>query len=388
MPHDGVIFSIFIIFTGAAVLATLALLTRQSLIVAYILLGALLGPYGVGFISNPEIVTQIGDVGILFLLFLLGLNLHPQNLLNLLKTTTVVTLVSSFIFAMVGLFIAYLFGFGGVDLIIIAVAMIFSSTIIGLKLLPTTVLHHQRMGEIIISVLLLQDLIAILVLLLINESAHGFSAITVITSVVGLPILVIGCFLFEKWVLMRLFSMFDRIQEYIFLVALGWCLGVAQLAHMLGLSYEIGAFIAGVALAQNSIALFISESLKPLRDFFLILFFFALGATFNLHMLAMIIWPALILALAMLLIKPFVFKWLLGMRGEKPTKALEMGVRLGQVSEFSLLVAFVAFEQNVISEMAYQLIQTTTMLTFIVSSYWIVLKYPTPIAISDRLRRD
>ncbi len=97
----------------------------------------------------------------------------------------------------------------------------------------------------------------------------------------SLPLVVIISLLFERYILQPLMRRFDTIQEYIFLSAIGWCLGMAQLADMMGLSYEIGAFIAGVSLATNPIALFIAESFKPLRDFFLIMFFFSLGASFN-----------------------------------------------------------------------------------------------------------
>jgi hypothetical protein len=164
---------------------------------------------------------------------------------------------------------------------LIGAAMMFSSTIIGLKLLPTTALHHRHVGEIIISVLLLQDIIAILILLLLEGLRRDVLDLTdTLLLIVSLPALAGFAFVFERYVLVRVIQRFDTIQEYVFLVAVGWCLGVAQLGHTMGLSYEMGAFIAGVALATSPIATFIAESLKPLRDFFLIMFFFALGAGF------------------------------------------------------------------------------------------------------------
>ncbi len=181
---------------------------------------------------------------------------------------------------------------------------------------------------------------------------------------------------------------FDKIKEYIFLITLGWCLGIAQLAHFLGLSYEIGAFIAGVALAANPIALYITEMLKPLRDFFLILFFFSLGATFDLTMATNILLPAMILAIIILILKPVIFTMLLRRSGENPKVSTEIGIRLGQGSEFSLLIAVLALDMAVISSSAAYLIQVSTLLTFIASSYFVVLRYPTPVAVSDRLRRD
>lgn len=389
MHSDAITFNIFLIFTGAAILATLALYARQALIVAYIVLGLAFGPWGLGLIDDPAVIRQTSAIGIMFLLFLLGLNLHPQKLWKLLQEAMVVTGVSSLLFALLGAATGYLLGFAWLESLLVGAALMFSSTIIGLKLLPTTVLHHQRTGEIIISILLLQDMIAILILLGLQALGRGeLPLLDLALLLLSLPGLVLFAYVAERYVLIRLIRRFDKIQEYIFLVAIGWCLGLAELANTLGLSHEIGAFIAGVALATSPIARFIAESLKPLRDFFLVLFFFSLGASFNLAMLQEILLPALLLAAAILLIKPLVFRRLLRRSGETGVRALEIGVRLGQISEFSLLIAVLALELGVMSHRASYLIQMATLLTFIASSYFIVLRYPTPIATSDKLRRD
>ena len=389
MQSDVIVFSIFLIFTGAAVFAGAALYLRQSMLVAYIALGCLVGPWGLALVTDATTIQGIGHVGIIFLLYLLGLNLHPQKLLQMLREATRVTLLSSLAFAIVGYLIALAFGYSTVECVLIGAAMMFSSTIIGLKLLPTTALHHRHVGEIIISVLLLQDIIAILILLLLEGlRREGLDLIDTVLLIVSLPALAGFAFLFERYVLVRVIQRFDTIQEFVFLVAIGWCLGIAQLGHAMGLSYEMGAFIAGVALATSPIATFIAESLKPLRDFFLVMFFFALGAGFDLGVLATVAIPAVVLALAMLTIKPLVFKTLLGWEGEQPRLGREIGVRLGQVSEFSLLIALLAVSGGVIGAQASFLIQATTLLTFICSSYLIMFRYPTPIAVSESLRRD
>ncbi len=175
--HDGAIFyTIFLIFAGAAVFSTVVLYTRQSLLVAYILLGAALGPWGLQLITDLSAVRQVGDVGIVFLLFLLGLHLQPQNLVHMLKKVTWIAMLSSLLFAVIAYLIGRLFGLSNTESWVLGAAMMFSSTIIGLKLLPTTILHHQHTGEIMISVLLMQDLIAIVVLILINGAEQGGGA--------------------------------------------------------------------------------------------------------------------------------------------------------------------------------------------------------------------
>ena len=386
---QSIVFSVFLIFTGAAVLATAALYARQSMLVAYILLGMAMGPSALGLVTNVELLRDLSHVGIVFLLFLLGLNLHPQDLWHLFAKATFVTVGSSLMFALLGGSTALLFGYNLTDSIVIGAALMFSSTIIGLKLLPSTVLHHQHIGEIIISVLLLQDLIAILIMLVLHSIAGasgGWQDATLIT--LTLPGLLVFAFAFSRFVLTRLLARFDTIQEYIFLLAIGWCLGMAELAQALGLSPEIGAFVAGIAVATEPISRFIAESLKPLRDFFLIVFFFSLGAGFELNTVQTVLPAAITLALISLILKPFVFKWLWIRQGETAQTSAEVGARLGQISEFSLLIAVLATRSAVITTHASYLIQLATLITFIVSSYFIVLRYPTPMAVSDKLRRD
>lgn len=389
MTESSFELSMFLIFTGAAVLTTMALFARQAMIVAYIVLGIILGPWGFALVDDAQLIREISSIGIIFLLYLLGLDLFPQQLWKMLGEAMAATLVSSAVFWLVGFAIACIFGYAVLEAVLIGVVLMFSSTIIGVKLLPTTILHHRHTGQIIISVLLLQDLLAILVLLLLQGYSEGGDlALNILWQIVTLPVLIGIAWILERFLIVRLITRYDQIHEYIFLLAIAWCLGIAQLAVVLGLSRETGAFIAGVTLASSPIALFIVDRLKPLRDFFLVLFFFALGATFNLDVVRVLILPAAVIAVCVIVIKPWVFKKLFVMAGEKPDVSGEVGYRLGQISEFSMLISILALQAEVISRKAAYLIQLATLLTFIVSSYIIVLRYPTPIGVSDRLRRD
>ena len=389
MTGSGILFTIFLVFSGAAVVATVALFARQSLLVAYVVLGVVMGPAVLGLVSDPALIRELSHIGIIFLLFLLGLNLNPRDLMLMVRKTTLVTLVSSLVFGGFGMAVATLFGLGMLDALMVGAASMFSSTIIGLKLLPTSVLHHQRTGEIIISILLMQDLIAIVLLLLIQGAGNGGLPLASIgLLLLKFPLLVMLAFLVTRFVLLPLLRRFDRIQEYIFLLAIGWCIGFAELASWLGLSAEIGAFIAGIALATSPIAIYISESLKPLRDFFLVLFFFSLGAGFDLSVLPEVFWPALVLSAGALVGKPAVFRWLLVRTGESDRRSREIGFRLGQFSEFSLLIAVVAVSVGTCSSEASYLIQLSTLLSFLASSYLVVARFQTPIALKDELRLD
>lgn len=388
MPEHTLFTSFFLIFSGAAVLASVALFTRQPLLVAYIVLGALLGPSGLEAVTDTELLSDIAHIGIIFLLFLLGLDMQPSHLVHMLKKATLVALVSSLIFLGLGYAMTLAFGFTQTEALVVGAAMMFSSTIIGIKLLPTTVLHHKHTGELVVGLLLLQDVVAILVLLLLNSGGDANPATGFLKSILALPSLVLAAYLAVRFILLPLLMRFDRFHEYIFLVAIGWCLGMAEAAELVGLSAEMGAFIAGVTLATSPISQYIATSLKPLRDFFLIMFFFSVGASFNLALLDDILLPALAMTLAVLVVKPVVFRTLLSGISESRETGWEIGFRLGQTSEFSLLIAYLAFASQLIGTEASHLIQATAILSFLLSTYVVIFNFPSPIAIKDSLRRD
>lgn len=387
---DGAVFdTFFLIFCGAAVIASVALYTRQPLLVAYIALGILLGPYGFQVITEVNYLLEMSHIGIIFLLFLLGLDMQPSALFSVLRQATSVALVSCAAFALLGLMIGLAFNFSLMESIVIAMASMFSSTIVGIKLLPTTVLHHRHAGELMVGLLLVQDFIAIFCLLILLSGSGGeVQAKPLVTALIALPILAGFAYLCVRYVLFKLIATFDRFHEYIFLLAIGWCLGLAHLAEVMHLSAEIGAFIAGISLATSPISQYIALNLKPLRDFFLVLFFFALGAQLNIDILPSIIIIALVYTALMLSAKPITFFFLLRQQSEKRALAWDIGFRLGQISEFSLLIAFVASDNDVIGDRASMLIQCAAILSFVISSYIVIFNFPNPIAISDRLRRD
>ena len=386
MEQESLLFSFFLIFGGSALLATAALFLKQPLIIVYIFLGVLLGPYGMAYLAEESLLIEIADFGILFLLFLLGLDMQPAKLLNTIRKTFLTTVSSSIVFFSLGFAIALLFSFSLAESVVIGFSMIFSSTIIGIKLLPTTILHQRHMGELMVSILLLQDILAIFILIFLDSGS--LEQITVLWVFLSFLLLLIFAYLVTRYILIALIGLFDHFKEYIFLLAIGWCLSLSILATQLGLSAEIGAFIAGVSLATSPISLYIAEKLKPLRDFFLILFFFSLGAQLNINLLGDILLPVLILSMLALSLKPFVFHYLLQKFSEKNRLAWDASLRLGQISEFSLLIAFVAAQSAMIGEMAALLIQSSTILTLLISSYLVVQFCPTPISSNPKLRRD
>lgn len=383
------IFDLSIIIVVAAVLSYVAVLLKQPIILAYIASGVLVGPWGLGWIHDIEFIGSLSSLGITLLLFLAGLCLHPQKLFGLFKKTGLATVTNCVVSFVIASLFAVIFKFSVIDSLVIGLALMFSSTILVIKLLPTTRLHQERMGGICISVLIMQDLLAIVVLAYIRcLSLPGNAFVSFGFLLFKLIIFIAILVLLEQFVLRKIMLRVERFHEALFILGLAWCFGIAAISAKIGMFYETGAFFAGVVLARHPISFFITERLKPLRDFFLVLFFFALGAKLNIPALKQVVLMAMLLAGVFLVVKPWLFKTLFIFAKEDKPFSKEIGMRLGQLSEFSLLIAMLAFQLGSISSRASQLIQLTTLITFIVSSYIVVMRYPTPIGTSSRLNRD
>ncbi len=388
MGFENIIAELVLVFAGAALFATAFLYLKQPIILAYIALGMLSGPWGLGIIREPEHIEQLSHVGVILLLFLLGMNLKPERLYHLFSKTAVVTLLTSMVFLLVTMCVALLSGMGVIESLVIGASLMFSSTIVSLKLIPTTTLHHKHTGEMMTSVLLMQDVIAILIILMMTGGQHDEVLMAVVTLLLKLVALAVVAYAVVRFVINRLFMKFDTIREYAFLLSLGWGLLGAGVAQYAGLSYEMGAFIAGVAFASSPVAMIIAEDLKPLRDFFLILFFFSIGAQFNFLVSQDVLLTGMYLALTIIILKPFVFKKGFELIGESRKLSTELGIRLGQGSEFSLLLAYSAVTAGLIDLYTSYLIQMVVIISFVLSTYWVVFRYRTPISSTEGQRMD
>ena len=388
MGFQNIIFEFVLIFAGAAFFATVFLYLKQPVILAYIGFGIAAGPWGLGLIKEAEHIEELSHIGVILLLYLLGINLKPDRLYHLFSKTAVVTLLTSLVFLLVTAAAAMAFGFGFIESIIIGAALMFSSTIISIKLIPTTALHHRHTGEMMTSVLLMQDVIAILLIVMLTGGLGENVTLTIAILFLKLIALAFVAYGLVRYVVNNLFLRFDIIQEYTFLLALGWGMLGAGVAQAIGLSYEMGAFIAGVAFASSPVSMVIAEHIKPLRDFFLILFFFSIGAQFNFLVTQQVLLAGVVIAILIVVIKPFVFKQGFQLIGEDEKFSMELGARLGQGSEFSLLVSYSALAIGLIDLRASYLIQMVVIITFVLSTYWVVYRYRTPISSTEKNRMD
>ena len=215
-----ILFELAVIMVGAAVLGTLFLFLRQPIVIAYIAIGFALGPGGLGLIKETTHLEQIAHVGVILLLFLIGLNLQPQKLLAIFQKTALLTMSTSLLFALVATTFALLLQFSLFSSLLIGAAMMFSSTVVGLKLVPTTTLHHKRTGEVMTGVLLLQDLLAILLILLLSGGGSEHPIIEFGLLLLKFIALGIALFFGVRGVVLPLLTRFDVVQEYTFVATL------------------------------------------------------------------------------------------------------------------------------------------------------------------------
>jgi Kef-type K+ transport system membrane component KefB len=363
--------SVIVVFSAA--LSWLAIVSRQPLIIGYLVCGALAGPWGLKLVKDVDFINAVSQLGIILLLFHAGLVLHPRRLKQLFRQTAMITLSQSLLVWLGVVLFLLAFGFGFRFAWLVGLTMIFSSTILVVKLIPTTTLHHQKMGAFAIAILIAQDMIAVGFLSLMSGQGHPLLLLVKGIALAGTALA------FEHFLLRRIMRRAQHYHEALFLIALAWGLGLALAGHLIGFSPEAAAFIGGVLLAREPLALFLSEGLKQFRDFFLVFFFFVLGAQFNFARAGDVILPALILSLAVMIFKVVSFGALFRLAGETGKFSREAGIRLSQCSEFALIIAASLFALGHIDERSWQIIQLVTIVTMIISSYLTVFLYPTPL---------
>ncbi len=368
------------IFAGSAVMAAIFILLRQPVILAYIILGIILGPMCFDKVSSGNLET-VSHFGITLLMFLLGLELPPSKVKGMAGKSAIVTLFTSFaFFAVTTLYMGFT-GSDWVEAAVVGLALMFSSTAVALKLIPTTDLHHQRLGEIMIGVLLFQDILAITTIVVLQGASQGNAdPLSILFLLLKIVALAGGSLLAVRYGLGYLMERFSVIHEYIFIAYIAWCLLGASAANALGLSAEMGAFVAGVSLATSPATLVVAELLKPLREFFMVIFFFCVGAAFNF----VFTWKSAAIAAGLVILlqiaKPLIFALALRRVGEKPKVSLQVGNRLAQSSEFSIILGLSALEAGYIANNTFGIIQICVIASFLISTLIVTRRYYTPIS--------
>ena len=350
-------------------------LLRQPLLIGYILAGVIVGPLVLNIVHASDTLDVFAHFGIALLLFIIGLGLNPKIIRDVGKTASL-TGVAQIVFTTgVGWLIVRSFGYDPLVSLYIAVALAFSSTIIVLKLLSDKKESHRLYAKISIGFLLVQDICASLLLLVVaalNREELG------IELAYELPVkgfvLAAGLWLTGAWLLPKLRGLISSSQEFLFIFAIAWGLGVGALFNGIGFSLEVGALAAGVTLASQPYAAEIASRLRPLRDFFIIMFFVSLGTAVQFGALTDILPQAILLSLFVLIGNPLIVILIMGFLGFTKKTGFKAGLMVAQISEFSLIfiaLATIGLSQG-LSDRILSLLTLVALITITFSSYMII----------------
>lgn len=347
---------------------------KQPLIIGHILTGIIVGPALLNIVHNESAFGVFGTVGVALLLFIVGLELNTKIISRLGSVVFSTALAQVGITTLVGTVVSGWLGFGGVESFIIGLSLALSSTIIIVKILNDKKETTRLYAQIAIGVLILQDVVATAGKIFLSAQAGGEASFLNIVLLLARGVLASGILYFSsRKLLPKLMKNLSDSRELLLLFALGWGLGFAALFERVGFSIEIGALFAGMSMASLSISHEVGARLKPLRDFFIVIFFIILGIGMVPSDLAGVLLPALVLSLIVVLLKPLSVLMNLGLSGYTKRASFKTAVALAQVSEFSLIFLFSAVSYGVASEKAKATITLVAMLSFIASTY--MMKY-------------
>ncbi len=370
---SSLFFELSMIIVIAAITTGIIRLLRQPAIMGYLLTGILVSSYVFNIVESTDTISLFSEIGIALLLFIVGLNLTPKVIKEVGPVALIAGLGQIAITFTAGFVITKLLGFTSISALYVAIALTFSSTIVIMKLLSDKRDLETLYGKISIGILLLQDLIAILALIVISSISNniGISELATQTIITG-SIIVVLLVLISKYILPHLAKFFAKSQEYLFLFSIAWGFGLSILFQFLNLSIEIGALIAGVTLSVSPYSHEISAKMRPLRDFFMILFFVLLGSQLAFDEINKILIPALILSLFIFIIKPLTILAFMGLTGHKKRNGFLVGLTLAQISEFSFIVIALGVKSGHIQNDIVSLITLTGLITIAGSSYLIL----------------
>ncbi len=355
------------------VIAGIMRLLKQPLIIGYILAGIIVSPYFLNIVKSTETISVFSQIGVTFLLFIVGISLSPKVIKEVGKVSLVTGIGQIVFTSIIGFFISRLLGFSTIVSIYIAIALTFSSTIIIMKLLSDKKDTERLYGKISIGFLLVQDIFAIILLMVISSFSGGLKLNGFSFQFLFLGLILIGSFvLISIYVLPHLSKFFAKSQEFLFLFSIGWGLGLASLFYHLGFSMEIGALVAGVALSMSPFHYEISSKLRPLRDFFVILFFILLGSQMVFGNINSLIAPAIIFSLFILIGNPLIVMTLMGLLGYKKKTGFQAGFTVAQISEFSLILIALGVSVGHLTGEILSLVTIVGLITISGSTYLIL----------------
>ncbi len=362
-------FQIGAVIIIATVLAFISRKLKQPLIPAYIVTGLLIGPV-LGLIDNKELIINMSEIGIAFLLFIVGLEMNIKKIKEVALVSGLGGTIRSLTMFTLGFLIALILGFVTREAIYIGIIIAFSSTMVVIKLISDKRELDTLHGRIVVGILLMEDILAILALSIL-VSLEGNSFLAVILALVKGILLLLAIMALTKSVLPKIFKTAAKSQELLFLASISVCFLLSIAAFYLNLSIAIGAFLAGLSLASLPYNFAIIGRVKSLRDFFATIFFVSLGMELVVDEIIPIIAPMIILLVLAVLVKPFITMFLCSFFGYKRRISFITSISLAQVSEFGLIIVSQGLMLGHVSRGIFTLTILVAIITMMITSYFI-----------------
>lgn len=361
-----------IILVAFGVSAVMRIL-RQPLIIGYIFTGIVVGPYFFDLLESNNTVGTFSQIGVALLLFTVGLHLNPKVIKEVGKAS-LITGIGQVIFTFtIGFFISTLLGFSTVSSAYISLALSFSSTIIIMKLLTDKGDIDSVYGKIAVGFLIVQDIIAVFALMFISSLSSGNSVSSFVTLIFAKGVAAVFVLsLFGFYALPFIMNLVAKSQEFLFLFSVSWCLAVASLFSYLNFSMEIGALFAGTMLSISPYSGEISSKLKPLRDFFIILFFIVIGSEMVLGDVQQNLIPIIIFSILVLIGNPLIVMFLMKFVGYTKRNGFLAGLTVAQISEFSIILIALGAGVGHLPREILSLVTMIALITIGGSTYMIV----------------
>ena len=359
----------------AGVVAFLAHRAKQPLIIAFILVGIIVGPNVLGIIDEAEPLELLAEIGIAILLFLVGLKLDITLVRSIGRVALLTGLGQVVFTALIGWVIALAFGIDLVPAIYVAVALTFSSTIIIVKLLTDKRELDELHGRIALGFLIVQDIVVIVAMIALTsfgggrEGSIGEQVLFLVVSAVGL---LGGVYVVARWVLPPLLKLLASNQELLIVWSVAWAVALAALTDVLGFSIEVGAFLAGFALASTRYRETIAASLSGLRDFLLLFFFITLGAQLDFSAIGEQIPAAIVFSIFVLVGNPLIVLIIMGLMGYPSRVGFLAGLAVAQISEFSLILIALGRDLDQVGDDMVGLVTLVGLITITGSTYLIL----------------
>ena len=386
---ENLFFEITLVIVLATILGMFAQWLKQPTILGYIVAGLLAGPLGLLELANTDVLDVLAQIGITFLLFLVGMEMRFEDLKYVGKPALLTGIGQILFTSVIGFGIVRFLGFDLLPALYISIALTFSSTIIVIKLLSEKNALESLYGKIVIGFLLVQDFVALGAIIFLSGLQAGPTLDSIPYGQIGITFLKGGAllvitFLVGKYIMPWFLHKAGRSQEILFMISLAWGLGLAALAAhpSLGLTIEFGAFVAGLAMASSIQHFQISSRVKSLRDFFLVLFFVVLGSKMVLSGISGLVIPIIVLSAFVIIGNPIIVMLIMGGLGYRTRTSFLSSVTVAQISEFSLVLIALGHRLGHVDQRVVTLVTAVGIITITVSSYLILYGE----AIHDRFR--